>query len=133
MRCWLNRAPLNYTSNTSLKKYENKDYTDFYEINIVDKYMYFTMSKHNTNGIGGIYKMRTDWSEAPVRLTDLNADNLTVIGGWMYFTNYSGMNHYVGSGTIYKMRTDGSDLQMINPVNPARQMLKYYRRLYLLH
>lgn len=112
---WLNRAPLNYTSNTSLKKYANKDYTSFYEINIVDKYMYFTMSKHNTDGIGGIYKMRTDWSEAPVRLTDLNADYLTVIGGWMYFTDYSGMNHSVGSGTVFKMRTDGSDLQMINP------------------
>jgi hypothetical protein len=113
---WLYRAPKAFQYMSELRQYTYKDRNDFYGINLVGDYIYCTGAKHvsDSNYSSGIYKIKADGTQPPIQLTNMNADYLTVIGNWMYFTVGSFDNISYGSGSICKMKTDGSEFTVIS-------------------
>lgn len=92
-------AKVNYTS---LVKYESDDrygntvgnITNFGNVCKKGEWLYFT----NTTDDYKLYKSRSDGS-GWTKLCDDNANNINVIGDWIY---------YCGNNDLYKIRTDGS-------------------------
>lgn len=75
-----------------------------------DGWIYFSRSPYNTFGdaieIGELYKMKKDGTEIML-LTEDAANNLTVIGEWLYYINNTDFR------TLYRVKLDGSERSKI--------------------
>ena len=56
-------------------------------------------------GNDGLFKVRVDDTEK-TKLSEDNANNINVVGDWIYYSASTGVNYMVG---IYKIRTDGTE------------------------
>lgn len=72
---------------------------DFYAINVVDDWIYFTIYEES-----GIYKMKTDGTEKTKIADEKDVDTINVTGGWVYYTSFA-----EGESGIFKMKTDGTE------------------------
>ncbi len=70
-----------------------------------DNYIYYSNSADN----GKIYKMSPSGLDNYI-ICDDNAKYITVVGGWIYYSNYSKTD----GGKIYKVKTDGTKRQKVS-------------------
>jgi hypothetical protein len=86
------------------------------DINVVGDWIYFVLSLQQQDGseISHMYKMSTGSDGKSFQ--QLNAEDvsqMSVVGDWIYYTNYS------DNGCIYKMHTDGTEETKLNSTPSA--------------
>lgn len=94
-------------------------------LNVTDKYIYYTASSVSPDNGGNIFRINLDGSSKTLVNAALSGGSMNVFGEYIYFSNNSDYNK------LYRMKTDGTDVKKMSDdknvtlINPAGQWIFY--------